>query len=934
MDRTKRPAGTNEGRGGRALPVADAGDGLADVRARAIMRRAVQRKAERDAKAAAVPEGAGRPLDAGVRARMEPRLGADLGKVRVHDDGASATAAEAMGARAFTVGNHIHFGAGQLAAGTREGDRLLAHELTHVVQGTGRAPIARKEESADEAAAAPDGGAAAKVPNPMDGGGAAAATGATGEEAAAEGTEGPAPSGEPVAEVAPTSLADEAQAEAEQVVSQPGDPAEKEADAVADQVTDDLHGGDQKEAPADGGEGAAAQAEAPKEQAAPVAAKLGGGGPQPQAAPSRTDLFDQELAAIDRAIAPVFAAPGKADPRSLAKIRQRTFELVTRREAVGAPRAQAVKARVIMACDAVDAAFAQMVSQSIGGAVASVTSQAQLAMLDRLVARADAFGALADEASFMTQTRVAVNQVHAMAAQQRNVIAMSQRAAAQTGGGRLAGSGPPPPAPPPPPRAQAPAPQAQAQAPVAQAQPAPQGRLAGRFPPPPAPPAPAPAPQAKAGPTAPTMMMSAPQPAQPQPAPDPLAAEADAWCNAHHQEVMRLKTDSPASVLTLLRLEQETEKFASLPRGEIVVLRLLMADRRNELIAARDAACEAALNSILAAPTSGPDAMVQINRPANSVEEWLSTNLPDPKNLKQAIEQAVSAKIAEVRANDEKAAQGKGAGTGAQGGPQKQGEPDPGGPPQTGQETQALAVEQQQGAAPQENEQRGFFGRIFDKITGKAAKQERKKKAIQLDEADGKAALQCITDNIEGVKGTMGKEFRACKTTAEFAAAWDQHYGDEPSMSWANFIVPKYGTTGVRGFYYEGHSYVNLEATKQGGSLKTSIHELLHANSHPSWKDKIGNVLNEGITEYFTQKICAKEGIGGPPSYAKETSLVRSMLARGCPEEHLHAGYFRGEWHLAAAWVSQNCGASWLEIINMSMVNPARAKDMIEAKRA
>jgi hypothetical protein len=135
----------------------------------------------------------GASLPADTRKKMEPRLGADLSSVKVHTGTDAASAAEGLGARAFTVGGDVHFGSGQYQPGTKEGDRLLAHELTHVVQGQ-RSGIQRKA----------DGGAA-------------------GAEAA-----GPE-------------------------VSHPDEPAEKEADGVADHVTDQLHGGG--EHAAKGGEG-------------------------------------------------------------------------------------------------------------------------------------------------------------------------------------------------------------------------------------------------------------------------------------------------------------------------------------------------------------------------------------------------------------------------------------------------------------------------------------------------------------------------------------------------------------------------------------------------------------------------------------------------------------------------------------------------------
>ena len=156
-------------------------------------RLAVMRKGEGKAAPAAIPEGGGAPLASGVRAKMEPRLGADLSGVRVHAGGESAEAAKSLGARAFTVGNDVHFGAGELAPGTKEGDKLLAHELTHVVQGQ-RSGIQRK---------------------PDEGGGGGEAGG--------------------------------------HEVSHPDEPAEKEADAKAEEVAGSLHEGKEGDAAGGGG---------------------------------------------------------------------------------------------------------------------------------------------------------------------------------------------------------------------------------------------------------------------------------------------------------------------------------------------------------------------------------------------------------------------------------------------------------------------------------------------------------------------------------------------------------------------------------------------------------------------------------------------------------------------------------------------------------
>ena len=74
------------------------------------------------------------PLDPGLRAFFEPRLGIDLGRVKVSDGAAAAASARERRARAYTVGDHIVFGAGHYRPSTPSGRWLLAHELAHVAQ--------------------------------------------------------------------------------------------------------------------------------------------------------------------------------------------------------------------------------------------------------------------------------------------------------------------------------------------------------------------------------------------------------------------------------------------------------------------------------------------------------------------------------------------------------------------------------------------------------------------------------------------------------------------------------------------------------------------------------------------------------------------------------------------------------------------------------
>jgi hypothetical protein len=82
----------------------------------------------------------GQPLDADTRAFMEPRFGEDFSEVLVHADARSAESARAVDALAYTVGHRVVFGAGQYQPATKTGQRLLAHELAHVVQQTSFGP--------------------------------------------------------------------------------------------------------------------------------------------------------------------------------------------------------------------------------------------------------------------------------------------------------------------------------------------------------------------------------------------------------------------------------------------------------------------------------------------------------------------------------------------------------------------------------------------------------------------------------------------------------------------------------------------------------------------------------------------------------------------------------------------------------------------------
>ncbi|MDM0030037.1 eCIS core domain-containing protein [Variovorax saccharolyticus] len=93
-----------------------------------------------DATASAIHQqrGSGTPLPGSERSFFEPRIGVPLDQVRVHADAPAARLAGELGARAFTVGRDVFFGAGEYRPGSFSGRWLMAHELAHVaLQGQG-----------------------------------------------------------------------------------------------------------------------------------------------------------------------------------------------------------------------------------------------------------------------------------------------------------------------------------------------------------------------------------------------------------------------------------------------------------------------------------------------------------------------------------------------------------------------------------------------------------------------------------------------------------------------------------------------------------------------------------------------------------------------------------------------------------------------------
>jgi hypothetical protein len=92
---------------------------------------------------ARAPRAQGRPLPSTLKGEVEHSTGARLDDVRIHTGPASNEAASALRARAYTIGQDIHFAANQFRPGTPGGDRLILHETIHTLQQGSSAPVAR-----------------------------------------------------------------------------------------------------------------------------------------------------------------------------------------------------------------------------------------------------------------------------------------------------------------------------------------------------------------------------------------------------------------------------------------------------------------------------------------------------------------------------------------------------------------------------------------------------------------------------------------------------------------------------------------------------------------------------------------------------------------------------------------------------------------------
>lgn len=114
-----------------------------------------------------VIQAPGRALEPSTRSFFESRFGHDFSRVRVHDDTEASRSAAAVAARAYTVGHNLVFAKGQYGPGSAAGRRLIAHELTHVLQQTGalqRAALSAAMPYGDKEEEAASGGYGSAAP--------------------------------------------------------------------------------------------------------------------------------------------------------------------------------------------------------------------------------------------------------------------------------------------------------------------------------------------------------------------------------------------------------------------------------------------------------------------------------------------------------------------------------------------------------------------------------------------------------------------------------------------------------------------------------------------------------------------------------------------------------------------------------------------------
>ncbi len=868
----------------------------------AMQRRWVQRKANGpEGGGGRIPQSLGQPLGTDVRRGMERHLGADISHARVHTGPDSAAAAEQFGARAFTVGNDVHFGAGEFAPGSQEGDRLLAHELTHVVQGQ-RTGVQRKPK--------PEG----------EGGGG-------GEEKEQEGDE--AAGGE--------------------AVSQPEDPAEKEADAAGDHVAEKMHGkgekggkgkdkkgkgkgeskegkeeegkeeeGEGKEAEGKGGEGGGEGGEGKgdkggegggkggdaKEAAPPIAAKLvdgapkvflapkpnkaapPGGKPAPGkpapggATPAGNSPQEAELQLQLDSLAEMEKNPAAAKPEQLGMAKERIAEITMQPALQRNPKAELAKTRVQAVQDKVDAYYVERIQELIIAPLAAAKSDAQLGKVQSVIATmqrqnldplllAKAVAALADGQKQLLTAR------HRIAAEQQKAkdpTAGAATPAAPSAAGAQAGK----------PAA------AGAQPPAA----------------------------AKAVNLAVDEGHKPDQPPHAQPPQEPAAhdhASGDAKGDnagvapaAEHAEAMKkyqkfveyIKgvgvVDPSMPRIVKLMLETDLGPFKALIPAEYAQAEQLVHQRIAEFVQHRNSTAAELLQKIeaLSADEAGTDMNTELKHYRQQVDTLLECDTEGRDKLKNQLDEALNKKAEEHRESEEKKKESGG---------------------------------DAEGAAPAKPE-KGRVGKFLD--DRKEKKQEKKQaKVIAKGEVDGDIALVLLKECFGASKKAMEKgEVKLVSTDALRSVVGEADFDR----------ITESGKKTVFGLNQDGVNYINSEALvgeHKDKGLTVLVHEMLHQNTAAGFKEGCGTLgLNEGVTEWLTRQVVEQKQLVPHNLYDGQLMVVQELLNSGLSASFLKDCYFNSGKAVLSGWISKHCQGSF-EKIDQALADGNSAKAIAYAGR-
>jgi hypothetical protein len=195
-----------------------------------------------------------------------------------------------------------------------------------------------------------------------------------------------------------------------------------------------------------------------------------------------------------------------------------------------------------------------------------------------------------------------------------------------------------------------------------------------------------------------------------------------------------------------------------------------------------------------------------------------------------------------------------------------------------------------------------------------------------LDQTQSQAALQAAYGGKDKYKETIDKGQVKLLAQADFEKAWNDN--NAAQYEWTTYVVPKYGN--LEGFASNNINYINLACV----SIDTVAHEMLHNNTHSSFRGDMGDQFNEGATEYLTIKAMNAAGYTPTHSYPNQEACVSKLIAQGFSEDTLCKAYFSGDGkNLIGSWITTNCKGTFDEFKNkMEASDWTAAKTKLDKK--